>query len=103
MILPYIDIITFFHSGFHTELLNVNVPAGKTVTRITLTEKLSFPITAKNIRLDLLPLLEVMSKALMENLTKIINDRKRKAVVLDTVGISASPLLPLSFVGKPYF
>lgn len=80
----------------------MNVPAGKTVTRITRTKKLPFPGKPKNIRLDFLPLLEVtlMGKALMENLARIIDDRKRKAVELNTAEKATSPRLPFSFVGK---
>lgn len=80
----------------------MNVPAGSTVARIIRTKKLSFPDKTKNIRLDFLPLLEVtlMGKALMESLSQIIGDRKRKAVELDTAGESASSRFPFSFVGK---
>lgn len=100
----FIDIIIFF-LGLDLELLIMNVPAGKTITRVNRTKRLSFPTTAKSIRLDLLPLLEltIVAKALMENLMRIIDERKRKAVVLDTNEIFASPLLPFSFVGKSSF
>lgn len=94
--------IGFLMMGLDLELLIMNVPAGKTITRVNRTKRLSFPTTAKSIRLDLLPLLELtlVAKALMENLMRIIDERKRKAVVLDTNEIFASPLLPFSFVGK---
>ncbi|KAG1472238.1 hypothetical protein G6F56_001656 [Rhizopus delemar] len=94
--------IGFLMMGLNLELLIMNVPAGKTVTRITRTKKLPFPNKPKNIRLDFLPLLEVtlMGKALMESLARIIDDRKRKAVELNTAEKATSPRLPFSFVGK---
>ncbi|EIE88706.1 hypothetical protein RO3G_13417 [Rhizopus delemar RA 99-880] len=94
--------IGFLMMGLNLDLLIMNVPAGKTVTRITRIKKLPFPGKPKNIRLDFLPLLEVtlMGKALMENLARIIDDRKRKAVELNTAEKATSPRLPFSFVGK---
>lgn len=86
--------------GLNLELLVMNVPAGKTITRITRTKRLSFPTTSQSIKTDLLPLLEVtlMSKMLMEKLLRMVEDRKRKAVVLCTDNDSVSPRLPFSFV-----
>ncbi|KAI8977129.1 hypothetical protein BDF20DRAFT_835961 [Mycotypha africana] len=68
--------IGFLMMGLNLEFLVLNVPAGKTVTRITRTKKLSFPSKPENIRMDFLPMLEVtlMGKALMENLARIIDD-----------------------------
>lgn len=90
--------IGFLMMGLNLEMLIMNVPAGVSITRITRTKKLPLPTTAGSIRLDLLPLLELtlMGKALMENLAKIIEDRKRKAVVLCNDDASAVPRLPFS-------
>lgn len=94
----FIDVFLFSLLGLNLELLIMNVPAGKTVTRITRTKKLPFPGKPKNIKLDFLPLLEatLMGKALMENLARIIDDRKRKAVELNTAEKATSPRLPFS-------
>lgn len=92
--------VGFLMMGLNLELLLMNVPAGKTITRITRTKKLPLPITAKSIRTDLLPLLEVtlMAKISMEKLANIFEDRRRKAVVLCTDDASVTPRLPFSFV-----
>lgn len=99
----FFDVFSFSLLGLNLELLIMNVPAGKTTTRITRTKKLSFPAKLKNIRLDFLPLLEVtlMGKAMMENLAKIIDDRKRKAVELNTADKATPPRLHPPFIGKP--
>lgn len=41
-----------------------------------------------------------MGKSLMENLARIIDDRKRKAVEINTAEKATPPRLPFSFVGK---
>ncbi|KAI8083583.1 hypothetical protein BDF21DRAFT_397824 [Thamnidium elegans] len=58
------------------ELSIMNVPAGRTTTRISRIKKLPFPNGAINMKLDSLPLLEVtlIGKMLMENLAQIIDN-----------------------------
>ncbi|KAI7862386.1 hypothetical protein BDF14DRAFT_1974524 [Spinellus fusiger] len=82
------DLVTvgYLMMGLNMELITMDVPKGKYVTRATRTEKFSFPGTMESFSVDFLSLLELAWKGyemMRKNLT-VLHQRKRKSAVLVT-------------------
>ena len=80
------------------ELVVMDVPKGKHVTRVTRTEKFPFPSTMESFGADFLSLLELTWKGqeMMKKNLATLNQRKRRTAVLVT-GDEESVFLSPSF------
>jgi hypothetical protein len=68
------------------ELITMDIPKGKYVTRVTRTEKFPFPSTMESFSADFLSLLELTWKGcemMRKNMT-VLHQKKRKVAVLVT-------------------
>jgi hypothetical protein len=78
------------------ELITMDVPKGKYVTRMTRTEKFPFPEKMESFSADFLSLLELAWKGcemMRKNLT-VLHQKKRKAAVLITGDEESITLAP---------
>ncbi|KAI7891670.1 uncharacterized protein EV154DRAFT_563166 [Mucor mucedo] len=78
--------VGYLMMGLNLELVVMDVPKGKYVTRVTRTEKFPFPGTIRSFSADFLSLLELAWKGreMMRMNLDLLNQRKRKASVLVT-------------------
>lgn len=85
--------------GLNMELITMDIPVGRSITRISRTPKLEFPTTLNTVAVDFFPLLEATwkGKEVMKASIKALDDRKRKAIEL-TTQTDKSSVLPPSFV-----
>ncbi|KAI7889498.1 uncharacterized protein EV154DRAFT_538835 [Mucor mucedo] len=91
--------VGFLMMGLEMELVIMDIPAGKTITRISRSKRYPFPSKASNIGKDLLPLLQatLSGKQLMESLVKLIDTRKRKAFILFDEDDESTTTIPNCF------
>lgn len=82
--------------GLTMELVVMDIPKGKCVTRVTRTEKFLFPSMMKSFNADFLSLLELTWKGcqMMKNNLTVLHQRKRKAAVLITGNEEVITLAP---------
>ncbi|KAG2211940.1 hypothetical protein INT47_004627, partial [Mucor saturninus] len=88
--------VAYLMTGLNMELVIMDVPKGKYVTRVTVTEKFPFPGSMTSFSADFLSLLELAWKGreMMRKNLDMLNQRKRKAPVLvagDEESITISP------------
>ncbi|KAG1465970.1 hypothetical protein G6F56_004782 [Rhizopus delemar] len=88
--------VGYLMMGLTMELVVMDIPKGKCVTRVTRTEKFLFPSMMKSFNADFLSLLELTWKGcqMMKNNLTVLHQRKRKAAVLITGNEEVITLAP---------
>ncbi|CAO3698963.1 unnamed protein product [Rhizopus stolonifer] len=93
--------VGFLMIGLEMEVVLMDVPVGRSISRISKSLKFQFPLSRSNIAADFILLLEITwkGKRMMEHTVRMLNDRKRKtATMMLLTDVDNEAMLSFSFV-----
>ncbi|KAG1464114.1 hypothetical protein G6F56_005147 [Rhizopus delemar] len=93
--------VGFLMMGLEMEVVLMDVPVGHSISRISKSPKLQFPLSKSNIATDFISLIEITwkGKRMMEHIVRMLNDRKRKAAAMMLLtDVDNEAILSFSFV-----